>query len=432
LQAKIVRALILCELFPLVHGTRALQMAKVAGALADYTARSGSGDDVFVLSGVEQHRQPEARAWLADRDNRACLPYLPERTSSRLAAGAVHVVRIAASKLTRNAPFVRRARDQVRKIVDAVAPDIVMTVTTPLLWHRVGLEIKKDFPSLPWAAFFADPRPLGLLPPPFRRRGPMTAYKAWLCRRVLSRADAVIGPHRYMLDWMEDRLGVSLSGRRYVIPHCGLKAEPDVHAHAYRGWLLHVGTLAAGQVTVDLLKAIRATTHKHPDAFRGLMCVGRVAPSVHKLAASLGMERCVKAIGRVPPDQAAAMVAAADATLLADTPLDIGYFLHSKFADYAVNGRPILMVGPERCPMRDYLRVHGGGLAVSHRQAEIEQALERLFVHNDLPCQTRTPGPSTELTELGRQFSPETIAAKYYEAFHEIVHGAADRRRPAA
>ena len=428
-----MRALILCELFPLVHGTRAIQMAKVSRALEQFSTGNGSADDVLLVSGAEPNRQSEAAAWIAERaDRRECLAYLPERTAPGTAAAASHGLRLAAAHLTRNAPFVRRARDRVRRIVDEFAPDILMTVTTPLLWHRVGLAVKKEFPNLPWAAFFADPRPLGLLPPPFRRRGPMTTYKAWLCRRVLARADAVIGPNGYMLDWMEQRLGVSLSDRRYVIPHCGLPTAPDANAESYRSWLLHVGSLAAGQVTLDLLKAIKAVAQKNPHDFRGLLCVGRVAPSVYQMAASLGMERYVRSVGRVSPEKAASIVAAADATLLADTPLDVGYFLHSKFADYAVNGRPILMVGPARCPMRDYLEAHGGGLAVSHRQFEIEQALERLFVHRDVPCQRNDAAPSNDLTELGRQFAPETIAAHYFRTFDEIVHGTSHRRRQAA
>jgi hypothetical protein len=292
-----------------------------------------------------------------------------------------------------------------------------LTVSTPLVWHRVGLALTKRFPRLPWAAFFADPRPLGLLPPPFRSRNPTNCYKAWLCRRVLSRADVVIGPNRYMLEWMENRLGVGLAGRQAVIPHCGLTAAPEPDSQKYRGWLLHVGSLMQNQVTLDLLRAIQCTAQAHPDHFHGLLCVGKVAAGVIAQVKSLQMESCFRSLGRVPPDQAAAIVASADANLVADTPLDIGYFLHSKFADYAVNGRPILVVGPPQCPMRDYLEAHGGGLAVTHQQSEIELALERLFVGSDALPAGRPKLQGHAASSLARLFSPPAIAAKYFRTF---------------
>lgn len=415
-----MRILVLCELFPLAQGTRALQMAKVAAALEQHAAHSGSGDDVFVVSGVDGDRKAEARAWLDGAPQRSCLPYFPARDSASSVAWAAHGLHLARAMLTRNTSFVHRARDHARAIIETYAPDVLMTVSTPLLWHRVGIALKKDFPALRWASFFADPRPLGLLPPPFRRRKPTNCYKAWLCRRVLADADAVIAPNRYMLQWMEQSLGVGLAGRQYVIPHCGLKAAPEPDASPYRGWLLHVGSLLQSQMTPDLLRAIKATAQRHPHDFRGLFCVGRVADRLRSLARSLHMEPFVKTLDRVPPQEAASIVASADANLVSDTPLDVGYFLHSKFADYAVNGRPILVVGPPRCPMRDYLEAYGGGLAVVHDQKEIERALEILFVRKDFEVAQASAANMGGRATLARHFSPDTVAAKYVQAFQHM------------
>ena len=426
-----------------MHGTRALQMAKVTRALNDHVAGGAGQDAVFVLSGLDSKHAFAAQAWQAEApDLREYLPYRMPAATNRRFSRTVAQIRHTAAKLSRNAPFVAQAVRQTKTIIDRFSPDVLLTVANPMLWHRVGLALKREFPDLPWVAFFSDPRPLGLLPKPFRSRNPMNIHKARLSRRILQRSDAIIGPNRYMLDWMETRLAVSLQDRKFVIPHCGQVASTPspIKPDDLRGWLLHVGSLWKGQVTVDLLNAIRHTAQKYPAQFKGLMCVGDVVPEVMAMIRSLNAEPYVKLAGRVSPAEACSLIASADATLLADTPLEIGYFLHSKFADYAVNGRPILVVGPARCPMRDYLETHGGGVAVTHRQEEIERALHPMFGIRapetiELPTsQTSREGgrrkpvtramtvsaESEDTADLAEPFRPANVGKEYFRVLGQV------------
>lgn len=420
-----MRVLILCELFPLVHGTQALQMAKVASALEKHVAIHGMPDELFIVSGVAAGRQAEADAWVnAAEGKRAALPYTPLVSSSRVLAPAASGLHYAVRKLSHDASFVHRACRLARAIIDRFAPDVVLTVATPLVWHQVGLALAAEMPRLSWIAFFADPRPLALLPPPYRRRRLKTYFQLRFCRRVLSSADAIIAPNRYMLEWMETCAGANLRGRKHVIPHCGLRAAQGTSTGDLDQWLVHAGSLFARQLSWDLLQAIKSTAERHSQRFRGLTCVGSVPGELFSMIRSLEMEPMVRVVGRVSPEKAVSIIASAGANLLADAPLDTGYFLHSKFADYAINERPILVVGPERCPMRDYLEAYGGGLAVTHRQADIERALERIFAGNHAPParppRVDAPGP------LARRFSPETIAGHYFRVFEQ--HAARTRR----
>ncbi len=432
-----MRVLIVCRLFPLMGGTRALQMSKVVQALCEH------GVDVHVISGVEKDRMSDAeRCRNSGHYQLEYVPYLTPLPSSSLLTRAAS--RAGLAKLCMKASYIAKVAQLAKTTIEHHSPDVVLTVSTPVFLHRVGHEIKRQFPELPWAAFYSDPRPLGMLPKPFRRRSPLTYFKARLNRGILRGADAVMAPNEYMLDWMEENLGVSLAGRRYVVPHCGqivpdggLETTSDCGSRDTRGWLLHVGSLWKGQVSVDLLEAVRNVAHKYPDDFKGLMCVGNVDREVGVLVRSLDMDRYVNMVGVVSPEEACSMVAAADVNLLADTPARVGYFLHSKFADYAVNGRPILAVIPRQCPMRDYLELLGGGIAVTHRQAEIELALEELFVHkkdHSIPRCRRHPvarcrqHPAGEFdasgranTELAKPFLPESVARTYLDAFERIV-----------
>ncbi len=416
-----MRVLIVCRLFPLMTGTRALQMSKVVQALHEH------GVDVHVISGVEKDRMSEAeRCRNSGHYHLEYVPYLtPSPTSSLLARAAS---RAGLAKSSMKSQYIAKVAELAKKTIENHSPDVVLTVSTPVFLHRVGHEVKKEFPGLPWAAFYSDPRPLGMLPKPFRRRSPLNYFQARLNRGILRGADAALAPNKYMLDWMEENLGVSLAGRRYVVPHCGyVAADCESGATAasgwpdLRNWLLHVGSLWKGQVSPDLLKAVKNVARKYPDDFKGLMCVGKVAREVGRLVRSLEMDRYVKMVGVVSPEEAGSMVAAADVNLLADTPARVGYFLHSKFADYAVNGRPILAVIPRQCPMRDYLELLGGGIAVMHRQAEIERALEELFVDKKDRWAAEPDASGRADTELAEPFLPESVARTYLEAFERIV-----------
>jgi len=425
-----VRILILCKVYPLAGGSRALQMARVTGALHEY------GAGISVISGAEIARIPPT-----GHSGGNCpygleyIPYLKPygsagvyaRWMNRIGTGLSKANRSLAKSLMRF-PFIAEAARLAGAVVGTFRPDALLTVAVPMDCHRVGLRLKKRFPKLPWAAFYSDPRPLGLLPKPYRHRTPGNYHRVLLNRRIFCNADAVIAPNKYMLDWMETKTGVSLANRKHVVPHCGLRTTPAANGEDMRGWLLHVGRLDKTRISADLLEAVKTVARKSPRAFRGVMCVGHVAPELRLLAKALDMEDLVRMIGTVSPEAACAMMASADVNLVAEAPMEVGYFLPSKFADCAVAGRPILAVTPKRSAVRDYLNTHGGGIAVTHDRVQVEGALTDLFLRGESRSTSETDASKYGETSLAEPFLPESVAREYLNVFGTIARPAGQVR----
>ena len=404
-----MRVLVVGKHFPAARGTRALQMFKVTGALHDL------GVQVHAITTTNPVPEEEG----------ATEPPVPCFSIESIGSGPYRSGQLqdVVKELWNKAAFVHRATRLVSTAIDIHRPDIVLTAAVPVVFHQVGLKIKQRFPEIRWAAFYSDPRPLQILPKPFGQQSVRNSRKLALHRRIFQQADAVLAPNTYMLEVMEQTTGVSLGDRRYVVPHCGRRANSAAGCHDLRGYLVHVGSLWQYQVTADLLVAIRNVARKHPDRFKGLVCVGRVAPEILALVHALDMEDLVRPLGMVSPAEAEAMVAAAPVNLLADTPLEVGYFLHSKFADYAVNGRPILVVGPPKNPMRDYLKQLGGGMAVVHHRFRIESALEACFVGQAAGESSGTTAAVAASARLAEPFLPENVARRYVEIFSRLGSG---------
>lgn len=426
-----MRILILCEVFPLVGSTRALQMARVVRALHEY------GAGIHVISGTETGRISTARQ--SRRNSPHGLEYIPylkpygstgvfARWMNRIGTGLSKTNRSLAKSIMRF-PFIAEAARRAGAAVRDFRPDVLLTVAVPMDWHRVGLKMKKRFPDLPWAAFYSDPRPLSLLPKPYRRRAPGNYRKVLLNRRILCTADAVLAPNKYMLDWMEAKLGVSLADRKHVVPHCGLRATPAPYPEDARGWLLHVGRLDKTRISVDLLEAVKNVARKFPRVFKGLKCVGWVGRELRSLVKALDMEDLVRIVGTVSPESACSMIAAADVNLVSEAPMEVGCFLPSKFADCAVAGRPILAVTPEPSAVRDYLNTYGGGIPVTHDRPQIERALADLFLRGEPRSTSETDASGCGETRLAEPFLPECVAREYLDAFGKIARPAGRIRR---
>src|SRR5690606_19761734 len=105
-----MRVLVLCELFPLVQGTRGRQMAKVADALEQHAARSGKQEDLLLVSGFDPGRESEAEAWVAQSPaTRAAIGYHVLSGGSGVLEGAARGLGYVIGKATNDSPFVHRA-----------------------------------------------------------------------------------------------------------------------------------------------------------------------------------------------------------------------------------------------------------------------------------------------------------------------------------
>jgi hypothetical protein len=128
----------------------------------------------------------------------------------------------------------------------------------------------------------------------------------------------------------------------------------------------------------------------------------------------------VKMLPAVSAEDAMVNAASSTAVLVIEADMPESPFLPSKFADYAVTGRPIIAVTPRISPIRDYLDRCGGGCAVVHNRGEIVAAIRDAFVEKDSACSPHDPSGNNQLAEF---FIPKHIADQYMQMMQDVISG---------
>ncbi len=298
--------------------------------------------------------------------------------------------------------------------------DGIISSSNPLSSHLAGLILSKKT-GLPWVASFSDPRPVSILPFPYRKNG--NIFKSLLekakVEKVLTQCDGVHMPSSYGITMTEERLDVPIRAKSHVIPHVGGNGINSDNNN-FAGWLVHTGKLKR-RLSDEFLEAVKEANRQIPGQFKGLLCVGGVDKRLRKKIRKNGMESMVRIMDEVPPAEALSIMGASGALLVMESQMEFSPFLPSKFADYAHSGKPILAITPKVSAVRDYLEKFGGGIAVDHNRKQIREALISIFSDRDR---------KKELARAGRQnlapeFSALTIARQYKvmieESAKEIV-----------
>ncbi len=401
-----MRLLVVSRLFPPPDTARGQQMAKVVDALTD------AGVEVTVVAGGASAPGPARRVRVVRVPERSLDGSLPP-------VGAA-LLRPLATRWTRRAWLADATRAVVRE-VDARRPDLVLTASTPLDSHRVGLRVRRAL-GLPWLAFFSDPLPPSILPPPYRTLAPAPdrIVDLAITQRVLAGCDGVLATNGFALEVLARGNGVPIGARGFVVPH--VAAEPPSPAGAAPdSWLAHVGD-TTHRASRPLFEGVLDAARTVP-GFSGLRQIGRATDDFRAVARACGADDVVRFEPPVAPDEAARRTASSGAVLVLEADMAESPFLPSKFADASRLGRPILAVTPRVSPVREYLSRHGGGLAVGHDRAAIADALGRLFAPVDRG-QPFLPG------SLAQAFLPEVVAQAYRQAFERVLARRAAGGRP--
>ena len=114
-----------------------------------------------------------------------------------------------------------------------------------------------------------------------------------LLRKVLRACDAIHMPNSHAIKLVEERVGVPIRDKSWVIPHIGSEV-PRLSQKIEPGWLVHIGYLSRERVSYPLLEAIRETALSYPERFKGLLCIGSICSEFRALIRETHMERFVK------------------------------------------------------------------------------------------------------------------------------------------
>jgi hypothetical protein len=228
---------------------------------------------------------------------------------------------------------------------------------------EVALHLKRKY-QVPWLASITDPFPYCFYPEPYGAGRAETIFDrsqaAWTAA-ALADADHVIFPSERLARHLCQALGLDPGRRPIVSPHIGYptetKTQPDPGP---KFEVLHTGSIGLPRVKFEFFTALADAVGRLPglsDQVR-INLVGSVAPDLVRRLAESGLEKMIAVRPLVSYDESLGQMARAGALLLLEAPMKEGIFLPSKFCDYAVSGRPLLLFGPETGTISD----HVGGL----------------------------------------------------------------------
>jgi len=242
-------------------------------------------------------------------------------------------------------PWIRGAVQASSDLIGSSgAGRLLVTFASPMSDHLVGLELRKRFPGLRWAAYFGDPWARN---PMARRRGFDARRNLRLEDAVVSAADLLLFPCQEMADSVLAPYPLKAKDARIVTHGWEEGLYPAGQRPRDEGLrLLHAGSLYGSRSPGDLLQALGILAVRSPSLLDGVRVefAGPGSDIVESLSGGLP-KGLVTSLGGMPYLQSLAAMRAADALLLIE-PSDpgSGVFLPSKLVDYIGAGRPVLAV----------------------------------------------------------------------------------------
>jgi glycosyltransferase involved in cell wall biosynthesis len=267
-----------------------------------------------------------------------------------------------------------------RRLVRERSFDCLLTTSPPPSTHLVGLAVHRR--GIPWIAELRDGWTFEPPHPPWPIGIQRAADRA-LERNVLTRADAVVGVTRPIVDDVRNRLGVDA-----VTITNGFDPEDEAETGAAselldpnRFSLVHTGRLSLSHRSLEpLLDGIRILRSENSDLVSRLevLFAGSVTDEERTLLSAPDLEGTVRFVGWLQRPRVLALQRAADALLVVTGSASQRSIATGKLFEYLGARRPILVLGNETEAARIVAETRAGlSVPVSDATA-IADALQQL------------------------------------------------------
>ncbi len=400
-----MRILIISKSYAPSISSQALQIEKVAKAIC------GAGCEVKVIAGYSGQGNISG----SEPCEVHYVPHVVNKSNSQLLDRIASRVYLEVSNINPTGKWVVQAYEKALELCKTFRPDIILTSSTPFESHLIGLRLYEKF-KIKWIASFSDPWPAKMSPAPYSNGNiPFFSFlQSYWLKKVLARCDAIHMTTQYANEIVANRIDSDLSRKMWTIQHIGTEPPPSDKVVKH-GWLYHIGHFTRERVSFELIRAIDKLADDPTSSLQGMITVGDICPELTALRKKMGMEEKIRMVGRVSHDEALSYALEAHCLLVCEADMEMSPFLPSKFADYAMVGRPILALTPLVSAMRDYLTKYGGGLPVGFSQDEIEKKLQYIFKE-----QNDANGFSNSV-DLKHVFSAKVVGERYKEMFESLV-----------
>lgn len=278
-------------------------------------------------------------------------------------------------EVTQKSNWLIQATSKIDDIIKAYKPEVIISASTPLDSHNLGLIIKKKY-DIKWIAYFSDPLPTSILPKPYKK------YRIDLCilekRHVLEtlqKANKLIFTNKYAIKLISDRLKCKIADKSSIIPHIASEYMSYANNNSnYKNMLCHTGFLSKERVSIPFIIAIKriCEIHKKLD---GVILVGNISNKFRKMIKRYNASQYFVELGFLNQKDTFEIASNTKGLLVVEANMLYSPFLPSKFIDYLSMNLPIVAITPSISSIRDYIHEYGGGIAVQHNINEIIDAI---------------------------------------------------------
>ncbi len=306
--------------------------------------------------------------------------------------------------------------------------DLMHTRLNHAVSHYAGMEIVRKKPGLAWCAYFSDPYPHHLYPPPYTSKvgsiSRITLERK--TNRIFQRAGSIIFPARRLRDFLLTGKWERFKSKSFIAPHLKNIWQPPPAPKRGASFIIrHAGFLMRERKVEPLFQGIREFLIRYPaarDSFR-VDFAGRY-PKNELPEPPQDLREVISFSGYKRPDELSEWLLGADAFLLVEAKLTEGIFFPTKFAEYIGRMRPTLALSPKTGEIADTLK-EGGGILVEPEDVEgIRDALVSLFTAwQENRLDEYFPTESTI-----KKVSPEYVIPIYESAFEHAVQKVEQRR----
>ena len=293
--------------------------------------------------------------------------------------------------------------------------DVLMTFSTPISDHIVGLLLKRVRKNIPWIACFSDPFTDN---PYWRGKYTEKIMNALLERKIVKGADCIVFVNEYTRLKVMERFPPEMIKKTHVIPH-GFEESMYSNPGGVNKKLIirHLGEFYGERTPETFFRALRLLASSEASLQERLAvqiyCSG--VEHVKKWISEYEVGGIVTVSGLVSYLESLALMKSSDVLLVIDAPAKENLFLTSKLIEYVGAKKPILAVTPMKGPTAELMMELGFTSSDFHDVPGIANQI------GDLLAQKEAGGLSAVIPRhVYNRFRMETIGDRYISVIESV------------
>jgi glycosyltransferase involved in cell wall biosynthesis len=249
-----------------------------------------------------------------------------------------------------------KIREAAERAISTKSYDFIVTWSQWHSVHLVGLALKRQFPTLPWIAYFSDPWTNN----PYKNTGALVdKINQHLEHKVMINADVRFFSTIQTLELATQRYSNCVRENSFVLPH---GYDPELYSAQEKNpeeksqlTCRYLGSFYGHRSPDILIKALKKIFDTRPDTLKNTRFefIGPIEKNILNSVDASGLPSNLisfqQSVGYL---ESLHLMKTADLLIVIDAPAKENLFLPSKLVDYIGAGRPILGITPPGTPQK--------------------------------------------------------------------------------